>query len=70
MNMVDLIVTVCSLLNPNACQDRHMLIQSQGSLKACVMQAEPYLAQWAGEHPGLRIVRWRCDWPDAEKQSL
>ena len=69
--MMDLIVTVCSLLNPAACQDQHLLFDSQnGSLRTCVMQAQPYLAQWIGEHPGLRIIRYHCEWPDQRKQSL
>lgn len=68
MNLVDLIVLVCSLVSPNACQERHMLVQSNGSLRACAMQAPPYLAQWIGEHPNFRIVRWHCEWPDQEDQ--
>ena len=69
MNMVDLIVLVCSLANPNACSERHLLFESQGSLRSCMMQAEPYLAQWAGEHPNERIAKWRCAWPEAEDQK-
>jgi len=69
--MIDLIVTVCFLLNPNACSDQHILFDWQGeSLNACVMRAQPYLAQWIGEHPDMRIVRYRCEWPEQEKQSL
>lgn len=69
MNMVDLIVLVCSLANPNACSERHLLFESHGSLRSCMMQAEPYLAQWAGEHPNERIAKWRCAWPEAEDQK-
>lgn len=70
MNMVDLILTVCALAHPGVCHDQHLLFQSHGSLRACMMQAEPYMAQWASEHPNVRIVRWRCDWTQQEKQSL
>jgi hypothetical protein len=66
MNLVDLIVLVCALGSPNACHEQHLLVQSAGSLRACVMQAQPYLAQWIGAHPGYRIVRYRCEWPDQE----
>ncbi len=54
MNMVDLIVLACSIVNPGACQTHHLLFQSSGSLRACMAQAQPYLAQWVGEHPNLR----------------
>jgi len=68
MDMIDLVVLVCSLAAPGLCQERHLLFESQGSLQACMMQAPPYLAQWAGEHPNLRIARWHCAWPETEKQ--
>lgn len=68
MNLVDLIVTVCLMSNPQSCQDRHLLFESQGSLRTCVFQAQFYLAQWISEHPNVQIARWRCEWPDKEKQ--
>jgi hypothetical protein len=70
MNLVDLIVLVCSLANPAACQEEHLLFQSQGSLRSCMMQAQPYLAQWIGDHPSYKIVRWHCEWPDAEDKKI
>ena len=67
MNLVDLIVLVCSLAHPSAsCQERHMLVESSGSLAACMWQAQPYLARWVGEHPDARIARFRCAWPETE----
>ena len=69
MNMVVLIFVACGLANPNACEEKHLLFDSGGSLRTCIMQAQPYLAQWAGEHPKLRIANWHCAWPNtgAEK---
>ena len=69
MNMVDLIVLACSIVIPGACQTHHLLFQSSGSLRACMEQAQPYLAQWVGEHPNLRIARYRCAWPDSESEK-
>lgn len=69
MNLVDLIFVVCSVASPASCQEHHLLVESHGSLRTCVMQAEPYLAQWIGEHPGLRIARFRCDWPEHEGEK-
>ena len=70
MDVVVLIVTVCSLLNPAACSERRFLLETNGSLRSCVMQAQPYLAAWIGEHPNNRIASWRCAWPGSEDQSL
>ena len=69
MQLMDLIVLACSLNNPNACQEHHLVFQMAGSLRSCAMEAPPYLAQWAGEHPNERIARWRCAWPDREDEK-
>ena len=33
----------------------------------CMMQAPPYIAQWADEHPAERVTRWRCAFPGDQK---
>jgi hypothetical protein len=70
VNLVDLILFACTLASPSACREYHLLFQTAGSLQGCMMQAQPYLAQWAGEHPSLRIMRWRCAWPDQEEGKI
>ena len=70
MQLVDLIVLACSLSNPAACREYHVLLQSTASLQACTMRAQPYLVQWSEEHPNLRIARWRCAWPDQEDEKI
>jgi hypothetical protein len=47
-----------------------VLFQTSGSLQSCMMQAQPYLAQWVGEHPAYRVMRWRCAWPDQEDGKI
>jgi hypothetical protein len=46
-----------------------MLFEAHGSLSACMWEAQPYLAQWIGEHPDVRIASFRCDWPEREGRS-
>ncbi len=70
MNIVELIVTVCALANPNACSEKRFAFEATGSLKACLMEAQPYLAQWAGEHPDQRVAAFHCAWPDQEGKDL
>lgn len=70
MAFIDLIVLVCAISNPSACREEHILFQSAGSLESCMMRAQPYLAQWAGEHPALQIRRWRCAWPETEARDI
>jgi hypothetical protein len=66
MNLVDLILLACALTDPASCHEYHVLFETSGSLQSCMAQAQPYLAQWVGEHPSYRVVRWRCAWPDQE----
>jgi hypothetical protein len=70
MNLMDLIVLACTLTNPVGCHEYHLLFQSSGSLRACTMQAQPYLAQWIGEHPNLRVERYQCAWPEHEGEKI
>lgn len=70
MGFIELILTVCSLAHPGQCADRHLQFVSQESLRACMSNAQPYMAQWSNEHPNVRIVKWRCAYPGKEQQSL
>lgn len=70
MDIVDLILLACTITDPSACHEYRMTVQSSGSLQTCAMQAEPYLAQWAEEHPGYRVTRWRCVWPEQEQEKM
>ncbi len=69
-DVVDLILTVCLLAHPGSCAEKHNLFESSGSLSACMMQAQPWMATWMQEHPNLRVIRYRCAWPDSEKTTL
>ncbi|WP_291859339.1 hypothetical protein [Bradyrhizobium sp.] len=69
MNSIDLIVTVCAVLSPATCEERHLVFSSNASLKQCVMSAQPYIAQWVGEHPKWTAVRWRCEYPNPHNRA-
>ena len=61
--MIEVIMTVCALAQPNQCEEQHLQYAWQGSLRQCVMGAQPFLAQWINEHPKWSIVRWHCEVP-------
>ncbi|MBI5261387.1 MAG: hypothetical protein HY852_06160 [Bradyrhizobium sp.] len=63
MNSVNLIVTVCAVLAPAQCEDTHLVLSFNGSLRQCAMAAPPHIAQWVGEHPKWTAVKWRCEYP-------
>ncbi|AFL53958.1 hypothetical protein ABIE78_006418 [Sinorhizobium fredii] len=64
MNLVDLVLTVCTLADPTSCRTEHLYFESHGSLIQCMMLAPVEIAKWAENHPGLKIVRWKCVFPD------
>ncbi|BDV35087.1 hypothetical protein [Methylocystis iwaonis] len=71
MNFVELILTVCTLAQPNACDERRLMLESAtGSTSNCMMQAMPYIAQWSGDHPNVQVTRWRCVTPGAEGNKI
>ncbi len=70
MNLIELIMTVCSLAHPDVCEDKHIQFVDQGSLRQCMFDAEPVMAQWVGQHPNEQIVKWRCTYPDMEGNPI
>ena len=69
MTPIDLIVTVCAVLSPTTCEETHLVFSSDVSLRQCVMAAQPYIAQWVGEHPKWTAVKWRCEYPHANDKA-
>lgn len=64
MGFITLVLTVCALAQPNQCEDQHIEYMNGGSsLRQCAMAAPPYIAQWIGDHPKWRAVRWHCEYP-------
>jgi hypothetical protein len=71
MSFVELVLTVCTLTQPVICDEKKLVLGSDtGSLHGCMLQAQPVIAQWSGEHPLLRVSRWRCVAPGAEGDKI
>ena len=71
MDFIELVLTVCSLAQPAQCDERRLVFSSEtGSICGCMMQAQPYIAQWVGEHPGVAVTRWRCVTPGSEGSKI
>lgn len=63
MEMIDLVLTVCLVANPSQCRVEHLYFESRGSLFQCMFLAPPEIAKWSEEHPALKVVRWKCEYP-------
>ena len=68
--MILLIVTACALAAPQDCREVRLPFAMDISPAACAMQAQPILAQWAGEHPEVHVTRWRCESPARVETGL
>ena len=63
MTMVQIVVMVCRLGQPDLCEEQHLQIAWQGSLQRCAMAAQLYIAQWIGEHPQWTVRNYHCEYP-------
>jgi hypothetical protein len=70
MDLMELILTVCSLTQPQSCEERHLSFVREGTLTQCVMQAPPAIAEWAYNHPSRRVVKWRCGYPGTDESHI
>jgi len=66
MELIDLVLTVCLMADPGKCRIEHLHFESRGSLTQCMFLAQPEIAKWSQEHPALRVVRWKCEYPKRE----
>jgi hypothetical protein len=64
MNLVDLILTVCLTAHPTQCRPERLQFESSGPLFQCMFLAPTEIARWSQDHPALKVVRWRCAYPD------
>lgn len=58
--MLAVILSACLASDPAVCRDFKIPLSVQVDPGRCLMDAPPYFAQWATEHPMWTIKRWRC----------
>lgn len=62
--MIELAFIVCLSVTPDHCEERRISYLPETGLMACMMQAQPQLAEWLETHPGLTVTRWSCEFSD------
>jgi hypothetical protein len=35
-----------------------------------MMAAQPYIAEWIGQHPAWFVTKWSCDYPGSKKRKI
>jgi hypothetical protein len=69
MDLIAIVVTVCALAQPDHCEEQRLEYMWNGSLTQCAMTAQPYIAQWIGEHPKWTVKRYHCEYPHAKEKA-
>jgi hypothetical protein len=58
--MLAIVVSACLISDPSVCKTDTIPMLVQVSQVQCTIGAAPFVARWGDEHPGWRVVRWRC----------
>jgi len=69
MDVVAIVFTVCALAHPDQCEEQRLEYVWHGSVRECVQDAQPYLAQWIGEHPNWTIKKYHCEGSHREEKT-
>ncbi len=69
MGLIEIVFTVCAIANPANCEEKRLQFSWEGSLTQCAMTAQPYIAQWIGDHPAWTAKGWTCAYPGKRKQD-
>lgn len=67
---VTLVLTVCLQSDPKTCHSEQYMFENHGSLSACMFEAVPYIAEWQGTHPTMKVMKWHCEYPGTSGQEL
>ena len=69
MGLIAIVFTVCALAQPDQCEDQRLEYQWDGSLAECAQGAQPYIAQWIGEHPKWSVKSYHCEYPHPKDKA-
>ncbi|HKZ95649.1 MAG TPA: hypothetical protein VJ045_01565 [Hyphomicrobiaceae bacterium] len=58
--MMTIILSACLIADPKVCKDYRLPLDGDMSAMQCAVNAPPFFAQWAEEHPAWRVMRWTC----------
>ena len=67
---IKLVISAC-LLTSDECRDHVILFDPRDvTVMACMMSAQPIIAQWQDRNPHWRVVRWTCGIHDPTTADL
>jgi hypothetical protein len=67
--MIQIVMMVCRLAQPEVCEQQHIQFAFQGSLQQCTFAAQIYIARWAGDHPQWTVKNFHCEYPHSDDRA-
>lgn len=59
--MIELVLTICSILHGAQCRDEKMLFMADSATPwACMRYGQPAVAEWIAAHPNWGVAKWTC----------
>jgi hypothetical protein len=69
VGFIQIVVMVCQVAQPDLCEEQHLEFAWQGTLQQCIFSAQPYIAQWIGDHPEWAVKNYHCEYPSARRKA-
>ncbi|WP_075215524.1 hypothetical protein [Mongoliimonas terrestris] len=70
MSAIEIVLTICLLSNPTACEQRAIPAVDAGSVSQCMFWAQPHIAAWSSNHPKYKIIRWKCEAGGGDRENI
>lgn len=62
--MIEIVVSVCSIVQGATCKDVRLTYMAESvSPMECMMKGQVEMAKWQEGHPNWKIHRWSCGVP-------
>ncbi len=61
--MLEIIASVCLMVEPGKCKDVHLTFVTEAEAvtqQQCFFFGQIELAKWSAGHPNWRVARWAC----------
>lgn len=63
--MIEIVLSVCMLADPNRCKDVHLSYMSEGDVtpQQCMLYGQSEISKWAEGNPNWKLHKWPCGKP-------
>jgi hypothetical protein len=70
MSLVELVVSICLVSDPQICRERHFCFAEDGLLAQRIVRAQLYPADWVSRNAQRSVVRWNRGYVDRRERHV